>query len=54
MALLIPKRFESTARLMPPDQASSGMAMLASVLHFALYIKEQIISRSKLVTRGIL
>jgi uncharacterized protein involved in exopolysaccharide biosynthesis len=30
MALLIPKRFESTARLMPPDQASSGMAMLAA------------------------
>jgi hypothetical protein len=30
MALLIPKRFESTARLMPPDQASPGMAMLAA------------------------
>jgi uncharacterized protein involved in exopolysaccharide biosynthesis len=32
VAFLIPKRFESTARLMPPDQGSSsmGMAMLAA------------------------
>lgn len=30
IAFLIPKRFESTARLMPPDQANSGMAMLAA------------------------
>lgn len=32
LAFLIPKRFESTARLMPPDQGSSGMglAMLAA------------------------
>ena len=27
IAFLIPKRFESTARLMPPDQGSSGMGM---------------------------
>lgn len=27
IAFLIPKRFESTARLMPPDQGSSGMSM---------------------------
>jgi uncharacterized protein involved in exopolysaccharide biosynthesis len=30
IAFLIPKRFESTARLMPPDQGSSGLAMLAA------------------------
>ena len=30
VAFLIPKRYESTARLMPPDQASSGMALLAA------------------------
>jgi uncharacterized protein involved in exopolysaccharide biosynthesis len=30
IAFLIPKRFESTARLMPPDQESSGMALLAA------------------------
>jgi len=30
IAFLIPKRFQSTTRLMPPDQTSSGMAMLAS------------------------
>ncbi len=31
IAFLIPKRFQSTARLMPPDQgSSSGMAMLAA------------------------
>src|SRR5258708_9643504 len=27
IAFLIPKRFESTALLMPPDQGSSGMGM---------------------------
>jgi len=27
IALLIPKRFQTTARLMPPDQGSSGMGM---------------------------
>jgi len=32
VAFLIPKRYQSTARLMPPDpQSSSGMAMLASL-----------------------
>ena len=31
IAFLIPKRYESTARLMPPDQSSSGMAMLAAL-----------------------
>jgi uncharacterized protein involved in exopolysaccharide biosynthesis len=29
IAFLIPKRYESTARLMPPEQSSSGAAMLA-------------------------
>jgi capsule polysaccharide export protein KpsE/RkpR len=29
-AFLIPRRFESVARLMPPDQTNSGMAMLAA------------------------
>jgi capsule polysaccharide export protein KpsE/RkpR len=32
VAFLVPKRFESTAQLMPPDaQSTSGMAMLASL-----------------------
>lgn len=30
IAFLLPKRFQSTARLMPPDQGSSGLAMLAA------------------------
>jgi len=30
IAFVIPKRYESVARLMPPDQQSSGMAMLAA------------------------
>jgi uncharacterized protein involved in exopolysaccharide biosynthesis len=30
IAFLIPRRFESVARLMPPDQTNSGMAMLAA------------------------
>lgn len=30
-AFLIPKRFESVARLMPPDQSNSGTAMLAAL-----------------------
>jgi capsule polysaccharide export protein KpsE/RkpR len=30
IAFLIPKRFESTTRLMPPDEGSSGLAMLAA------------------------
>jgi len=30
IAFLAPKRFESTTRLMPPDQTNSGMAMLAA------------------------
>ena len=30
IAFLIPKRYESVARLMPPDQQNSGMAMLAA------------------------
>jgi capsule polysaccharide export protein KpsE/RkpR len=30
LAFLIPRRFESVARLMPPDQSNSGMAMLAA------------------------
>src|SRR5258708_23106261 len=30
IAFLIPKRYESTTRLMPPDQSSSGMAMLSA------------------------
>jgi uncharacterized protein involved in exopolysaccharide biosynthesis len=29
-AFLIPKKFESAARLMPPDQSNSGVAMLAA------------------------
>ncbi|HXP82283.1 MAG TPA: GNVR domain-containing protein [Verrucomicrobiae bacterium] len=29
-AFLIPRRFESAARLMPPDQSNSGVAMLAA------------------------
>jgi len=32
IALLIPKQYESTARLMPPDQQESGMAMMAASL----------------------
>jgi capsule polysaccharide export protein KpsE/RkpR len=31
IAFLIPKQFESTVRLMPPDQANSGMAMMAAM-----------------------
>jgi capsule polysaccharide export protein KpsE/RkpR len=31
IAFLIPKRYESTARLMPPEQPSSGAAMLAAL-----------------------
>src|ERR1700682_5586915 len=31
IAFLIPKRFESTARLMPPNDMSSGMALLSAV-----------------------
>lgn len=30
IAFLIPRKFDSTARLMPPDQMNSGMAMLAA------------------------
>ena len=30
IAFLIPKRYESTTRLMPPDQANSNMAMVAA------------------------
>jgi capsule polysaccharide export protein KpsE/RkpR len=30
IAFLIPKQFESTTRLMPPDQVNSGLAMLAT------------------------
>jgi uncharacterized protein involved in exopolysaccharide biosynthesis len=30
IAFLIPKRFQSSARLMPPDQGNSGLAMLAA------------------------
>ncbi len=30
IAFLIPKRYESVARLMPPDQSNSGLAMLAA------------------------
>src|ERR1700733_2926163 len=30
IAFLIPRRFQSTARLMPPDQSNSGLAMLAA------------------------
>lgn len=32
MAFLIPKRYESTTRLMPPDQPTSSMTMLASAV----------------------
>ena len=32
IAFLIPKRFQSTARLMPPDQGSSGMGMGVAML----------------------
>jgi len=31
IAFLLPKQFESTVRLMPPDQANSGMAMMAAM-----------------------
>ncbi len=31
LAFVIPKRYESTARLMPPDNSSSGTAMLAAL-----------------------
>lgn len=31
LAFLIPKRYTSTARIMPPDNSSSGMAMLAAL-----------------------
>ncbi|HET6145871.1 MAG TPA: Wzz/FepE/Etk N-terminal domain-containing protein [Candidatus Acidoferrales bacterium] len=31
-AFVIPKRYESTTRLMPPDQSGSGMAMLSAAL----------------------
>lgn len=31
-AFLIPKRYQSTTRLMPPDQSNSGMAMLSAAL----------------------
>ena len=31
IALLIPKRYESTVRLMPPDSGSEGMAVLAAI-----------------------
>jgi uncharacterized protein involved in exopolysaccharide biosynthesis len=31
IAFLIPKRYESVARLMPPDQPNSGVAMLAAI-----------------------
>jgi capsule polysaccharide export protein KpsE/RkpR len=31
IAFLIPTRYESTARLMPPDQSNPGMAMLAAL-----------------------
>lgn len=32
VAFLIPKRYESITRLMPPDQSNSGMAMLSAAL----------------------
>jgi uncharacterized protein involved in exopolysaccharide biosynthesis len=32
VAFIIPKRYESTTRLMPPDQSGSGMAMLSAAL----------------------
>src|SRR5882762_211981 len=31
IAFLLPKQFESTVRLMPPDQANSGLAMMAAM-----------------------
>lgn len=31
IAFLIPKRYQSTARLMPPDQPNSGVAVLAAI-----------------------
>ena len=31
IAFTIPKQYQSTARLMPPDQGSSGAAMLAAI-----------------------
>jgi uncharacterized protein involved in exopolysaccharide biosynthesis len=36
IAFLIPKRYESTARLMPPEQPSSGAAMLAALAGHSL------------------
>jgi LPS O-antigen subunit length determinant protein (WzzB/FepE family) len=35
IAFLIPKRYESTARIMPPDSSSSSTAMLAALWAFA-------------------
>jgi uncharacterized protein involved in exopolysaccharide biosynthesis len=32
VAFLIPRRYQSTTRLMPPDQSNSGMAMLSAAL----------------------
>jgi uncharacterized protein involved in exopolysaccharide biosynthesis len=32
IAFLVPTRYESTTRLMPPDQSNSGMAMLSAAL----------------------
>src|ERR1700728_447408 len=31
IAFVIPKRYESTARIMPPDNSNSGTAMLAAL-----------------------
>src|SRR5438445_13805312 len=31
VAFLIPKQYEATTRLMPPDQSNPGMAMLAAL-----------------------
>jgi uncharacterized protein involved in exopolysaccharide biosynthesis len=36
IAFLIPKRYESVARLMPPEQSSSGAAMLAALAGHSL------------------
>ena len=36
IAFLIPKRYESVARLMPPEQPSSGAAMLAALAGHSL------------------
>jgi uncharacterized protein involved in exopolysaccharide biosynthesis len=36
IAFLIPKRYESVARLMPPEQSSSGTAMLAALAGHSL------------------